>query len=285
MPLAWPDSSSCCTGRHPGRCRPDTSTSTTTACRWRSMLLGALDVDAPGPLEPERRELATELVALLALNPEGVHPNVISSALWPRGVAEPVRDATLAHAQGWLGRDSAGRPRLRQDGTGRWVLDEDVRCDWQVFSTLAARADEAADPNDAERLRERALSLVIGPAFEGLALGALLLAGPARIRAGHPVDRRHDGTPAGRAAARPGRPGWCPAGRSRRAETAAGGRAALARPPRRRSRAGGDRAELGGLRRGALRHARPAAGGHRARRDRTRWSTTCCPGSGEAGVA
>jgi LysM domain len=134
-------------------------------------LLGALDVDAPGPLEPERRELATELVALLALNPEGVHPNVISSALWPRGVAEPVRDATLAHAQGWLGRDSAGRPRLRQDGSGRWVLDEDVRCDWQVFHTLAARADEAADPNDAEQLRERALSLVIGPAFEGLPSG------------------------------------------------------------------------------------------------------------------
>jgi hypothetical protein len=134
-------------------------------------LLGALDVAAPGPLEPERRELATELVALLALNPEGVHPNVISSALWPRGVAEPVRDATLAHAQGWLGRDSAGRPRLRQDGKGRWVLDEDVRCDWQVFHTLAARADEAVDPREAEQLRERALSLVIGPAFEGLPSG------------------------------------------------------------------------------------------------------------------
>jgi LysM domain/Bacterial transcriptional activator domain len=134
-------------------------------------LLGALDVDAPGPLEAERRELATELVALLALNPEGVHPNVISSALWPRGVADPVRDATLAHAQGWLGRDSAGRPRLRQDGKGRWVLDEDVRCDWQVFHALATRADETDDPSHAEELRAQALTLVIGPAFEGLPSG------------------------------------------------------------------------------------------------------------------
>jgi Bacterial transcriptional activator domain/LysM domain len=134
-------------------------------------LLGALDVDAPGQLEPERRELVTELVALLALNPEGVHPNVIASALWPRGVADPVRDATLAHAQGWLGRDSAGRPRLRQDGKGRWVLDEDVRCDWQVFHALATRADEADDPGQAEQLRAQALTLVIGPAFEGLPSG------------------------------------------------------------------------------------------------------------------
>jgi LysM domain len=134
-------------------------------------LLGALDVDAPGPIEPERRELATELVALLALNPDGVHPNVISSALWPRGVDEPVRDATLAHAQGWLGRDSAGRPRLRKDGEGRWVLDEDVRCDWQVFAALAARADATDDLADAEELRERALSLVIGRAFESLPSG------------------------------------------------------------------------------------------------------------------
>jgi Bacterial transcriptional activator domain len=134
-------------------------------------LLGALDVDAPGPIEPERRELATELVALLALNPDGVHPNVIAAALWPRGVDEPVRDATLAHAQGWLGRDSAGRPRLRKDGEGRWVLDEDVRCDWQVFQALAARADATDDPAGAEELRERALSLVMGRAFEALPSG------------------------------------------------------------------------------------------------------------------
>ena len=103
-------------------------------------------------MHPDRSSLSdaswpTELVALLALNPDGVHPNVIASALWPRGVDEAVRDATWRTRQGWLGRDSAGRPRLRKDAEGRWVLDEDVRCDWQVFQALAARRRRHRRPN------------------------------------------------------------------------------------------------------------------------------------------
>jgi hypothetical protein len=51
------------------------------------------------------------------------------------------------------------------------VLDHDVRCDWPVFRALADRAAQAPDPAQADALRERALSLVIGPAFEGLPSG------------------------------------------------------------------------------------------------------------------
>ena len=133
-------------------------------------LLGPVAVDAPGPLDAERQALAAELAALLALHPAGVHPNVVSSALWPRGADPTARDALLAHVQGWLGRDSAGRARLRQDTGGRWVLDQDVRCDWLVFRTLAARAT-GAGPAEAAALREQALGLVRGPAFESLPSG------------------------------------------------------------------------------------------------------------------
>lgn len=137
-------------------------------------LLGPVTVEAPGRVEADRVDVLTELVTVLALHPEGVHPHVLSAALWPRGVSDHVRDATLAHAQAWLGRDSAGRPRLRTDPAGRWVLDQDVRCDWQVFRTLAQRASVAVTAGDlaaADRLRDRALSLVTGPAFEGLPSG------------------------------------------------------------------------------------------------------------------
>ncbi|MGH3508382.1 MAG: hypothetical protein ACRDO2_14380 [Nocardioidaceae bacterium] len=39
------------------------------------------------------------MAVYLALHPEGVHPNVLAAALWPRGVSDDVRDATLAQAE------------------------------------------------------------------------------------------------------------------------------------------------------------------------------------------
>src|SRR4029077_17949319 len=59
-------------------------------------LLGHLEVQAPGPLEPDRLALATELVVYLAAHPDGVHTNVLTGAVWPRGVSNEVRDAALS---------------------------------------------------------------------------------------------------------------------------------------------------------------------------------------------
>ena len=55
-------------------------------------LLGQVAVTAPGPIEPDRLALATELVVYLAAHPDGVHTNVLTGAVWPRG--SPARCAT-----------------------------------------------------------------------------------------------------------------------------------------------------------------------------------------------
>ncbi len=127
-------------------------------------LLGPVSVSALGPADPDRLALCTEIVAYLAVHPGGVHPNVLSGAIWPRGVPAEVRDAALARAAAWLGSDSAGKPNLVADSSGRLSLGADVRVDWQVFRGLVARA---ASSGDEAGCLERALGLVRGPVADG----------------------------------------------------------------------------------------------------------------------
>ncbi len=132
-------------------------------------LLGPVSVQAPGVIEPDRVGLATELVAYLAAHPGGVHPNVLTAAIWPRGVTAEVRDAALARATDWLGTDNIGRPHLATDAGGRFRLGSGVRVDWQVFCALVAHADQAAasgGPDEAAYLG-RALELVGGQLLDG----------------------------------------------------------------------------------------------------------------------
>jgi hypothetical protein len=132
-------------------------------------LLGPVSVQAPGVIEPDRVGLATELVVYLAAHPGGVHPNVLTGAIWPRGVTAEVRDAALARATDWLGTDSIGRPHLATDAGGRFRLGSGVRVDWQVFRALVAHADQAAasgGPDEAAYLG-RALELVGGQLLDG----------------------------------------------------------------------------------------------------------------------
>jgi hypothetical protein len=130
-------------------------------------ILGPASVRAPGPIEPDRAALATELVIYLAVHPGGVHPSVLGAALWPRGVAAEVRDAAVARAAVWLGADSIGRPHLAADASGRLRLGSGVRVDWQVFRALAGHA-ELAPPGSAEEAHHlaRALDLVQGQLLE-----------------------------------------------------------------------------------------------------------------------
>ena len=133
-------------------------------------LLGHLEVQAPGPLEPDRLALATELVVYLAAHPDGVHANVLTGAVWPRGVSNEVRDAALSRVHAWLGTDEQGQPNLVTDESGRYRLGPGARVDWQVFRALFARASQAAaasDPAAEAGYLERALTLVRGQFLDG----------------------------------------------------------------------------------------------------------------------
>jgi hypothetical protein len=133
-------------------------------------LLGQLAVQAPGPLEPDRLGLATEIVVHLATHPDGVHPNVLTGAIWPRGVSPEVRDAALSRVHAWLGTDSGGQPNLLTDSSGRLCLGPSARTDWQVFRALFAQASQAAAASDATAeadYLERALALVRGQFLDG----------------------------------------------------------------------------------------------------------------------
>jgi hypothetical protein len=129
-------------------------------------LLGPVTVSAPGEIEPNRVELGTEIVAHLALHPAGVHPSVLASAIWPRGVSDEVFEASLGHVRRWLGAGADGHERLFQDDQQRWRLDlRDVRVDWQVLRAFVARAERADDPTID---LASALSCVEGPALDEL---------------------------------------------------------------------------------------------------------------------
>jgi hypothetical protein len=150
-------------------------------------LMGPVSVRAPGQLEADRLGQTTEIVAYLATHPGGVHPNVLTAAIWPRGVTEQVRDAALERVMEWLGTDGVGRPHLARDTAGRFRLGSGVRVDWQVFCTLVLRSQEAAGQvpagshdappppgaggQDEASLLEQALSLVAGPFLADRAAG------------------------------------------------------------------------------------------------------------------
>lgn len=127
-------------------------------------VMGRVAVTAPGEEDADRLDLLAEIVVYLALHPEGVHPNVLSAAIWPRGVSDEVRDMALAAAAQWLGVDPNGVPRLVVDDDGRWRLARHgVRLDWDAFRALVNHAAEPGADQVADLTT--ALTLVSGPAF------------------------------------------------------------------------------------------------------------------------
>lgn len=124
-------------------------------------LLGAVSVDASGPIEDSRRALATEIVVAVALHADGLHDAVLRASIWPRGVSEDVFAAAMSGVQAWLGRDHAGRECLHQFEDGTWRLSDAVRVDWHELQALAA---SAADGFEVATLT-RAVELFQGEAF------------------------------------------------------------------------------------------------------------------------
>jgi len=133
-------------------------------------LLGPVTIDAPGPVDGPHQAVSTELAVYLATHPGGVHPNVLTGAIWPRGVTPEVRDAAVARVQAWLGTDDMGRPNLTTDADGRLRLGSQVRVDWLVFRALLAQAGHAAKRGGTDEeaaALDRALGLVRGRILDG----------------------------------------------------------------------------------------------------------------------
>ncbi|CCK28210.1 integral membrane protein [Streptomyces davaonensis JCM 4913] len=137
-------------------------------------LVGPYEIIGLDTPDGERSALLHEALALLLLHREGVHPRVLSSALWPRGVTEDVRDALLERLRAWLGTDPDGSPRLRTDSTGRLNLAKSVVSDLDVLRSLYHEATQGRGVNSRAvrgRLLTDALVLVRGPLLADRAEG------------------------------------------------------------------------------------------------------------------
>lgn len=130
-----------------------------------------IGLDTP---DGERSALLHEALALLLLHREGVHPRVLSSALWPRGVTDDVREALVERLRAWLGTDPDGTPRLGTDTTGRLTLAKSVVSDLDVLRSLYHEATQGKGVDSRAvrgRLLTDALVLVRGPLLAGRAEG------------------------------------------------------------------------------------------------------------------
>ncbi len=129
-------------------------------------LVGPYEIIGLDTPDGERSVLLHEALALLLLHREGVHPRVLSSVLWPRGVTDDVREALLDRLRAWLGTDADGTPRLGTDRTGRLTLAQSVVSDLDVLRSLYHEATQGKGVDSRVvrgRLLTDALVLVRGP--------------------------------------------------------------------------------------------------------------------------
>ncbi|MEV0257683.1 BTAD domain-containing putative transcriptional regulator [Streptomyces sp. NPDC050732] len=129
-------------------------------------LVGTYEIIGLETPDGERSPLMHEALALLLLHREGVHPRVLASALWPRGVTEDVRDALVERLREWLGTDPDGAPRLRADRAGRLTLAKSVVSDLDVLRSLYHEATQGRGAGNRAvrgRMLTDALVLVRGP--------------------------------------------------------------------------------------------------------------------------
>jgi len=125
-------------------------------------VLGNVPVNGAPESFRYRRRL-TELVAFLAMHPEGATTDAFATALWPeRRVPLQTLANRLSETRRALGLASDGRPRLRKQGRRHLIVEAET--DWDRFRDLASESAGA----DSWR---RALALVRGRPFDGLDRG------------------------------------------------------------------------------------------------------------------
>ncbi|MBW8803418.1 MAG: hypothetical protein JF587_06105 [Catenulisporales bacterium] len=130
-------------------------------------VLGDLEVTgAYGELDADRVGPVAEALTFLMLHRDGVHPRVLTSALFPRGAANDVADQVLHRLGTWLGVAPDGSANLVTLPDGRLTVSASVRSDWEMFQNLRALADldpRYQDPTNRDQLLGQALGLVRGP--------------------------------------------------------------------------------------------------------------------------
>ncbi|MGC8472456.1 MAG: AfsR/SARP family transcriptional regulator [Acidimicrobiales bacterium] len=120
-------------------------------------------VEVVGTARPFRRAWCLDLVAYLALHPEGARADAWVTALWPdRMPPDATRFSTISDARRALGRAADGADHLPRS-VGRLELATSVTTDWAQFRSLAG----ARGP-DAPVAWAAALDLVRGPLLGGL---------------------------------------------------------------------------------------------------------------------
>lgn len=154
-------------------------------------IMGSYDVTGIEPPEEARSALLHEALALLLLNRDGVHPRVLASALWPKGVTDDVRDALVERLRGWLGIETDGTPRLSTDKDGRLALRPSVVSDWDVLRTLhhgctGERGSRLAAQVRRQKLTE-ALALARGPLLSDRPQGRYGWLAHDAVEAQHPL--------------------------------------------------------------------------------------------------
>ena len=130
-------------------------------------LLGDLEVTgAYGELDEDRVDQAAEALTFIMLHRDGVHPRVLTSALFPRGAATEIGDQVLHRLGTWLGVAPDGSPNLVTLPDGRLTVSQSVRSDWEMFKNMRALADldpRYQDARNRDQVLGQALGLVRGP--------------------------------------------------------------------------------------------------------------------------
>lgn len=135
------------------------------------LLLGPLTIEgAHGRVDSNRKSVATELLAFLALHPSSDH-HAVDAALWPSSrVNKEMRNAVISRARSWLGTDAYGNqhlPRVQNTPDKRYRLGPHVTCDWLTFQHYA-RQGLTDHSEDGDLALRRALALVRGRPFAGM---------------------------------------------------------------------------------------------------------------------
>lgn len=135
------------------------------------LILGPLTVaGAKGRVDSNRKIVATELLAFLALHPGSDH-HAVDAALWPASrVNKEMRNAAISRARSWLGTDTDGNqhlPRVQNTPDKRYRLGPNVNCDWITFQRHA-RQGLADASEDGDLSLRRALALLRGRPFAGM---------------------------------------------------------------------------------------------------------------------
>ena len=125
-------------------------------------VLGNVQVNGAPESFRYRRRL-TELVAFLAMHPEGATTDAFATALWPeRRVPLQTLANRLSETRRALGIAGDGRPRLRKQGRRHLIVEAET--DWDRFRDLAS---QGRGPD----CWRKALALVRGRPFDGLDRG------------------------------------------------------------------------------------------------------------------